>query len=64
MSRLLHRLGRWAALHHWRMIAQLEALPAHAPAWLVKLAPGAVPAGAAPGQRVRLAFGADDAWAF
>jgi putative spermidine/putrescine transport system ATP-binding protein len=49
---------------HWRMIAQLEALPAHAPAWLVKLAPGAVPAGAAPGQRVRLAFGADDAWAF
>jgi putative spermidine/putrescine transport system ATP-binding protein len=49
---------------HWRMIAQLDGPAAGSPAWLVKLAPGAVPAGAAPGQRVRLGFDPNDAWAF
>jgi putative spermidine/putrescine transport system ATP-binding protein len=49
---------------HWRMIAQLDGAPADAPAWLVKLAPGTVPAGTTPGHRVRLSFGPDDAWAF
>jgi len=49
---------------HWRMIAHLEAMTADSPAWLVKLAPGALPAGATVGQRVRLAWGPDDAWVF
>ncbi|HET9821261.1 MAG TPA: ABC transporter ATP-binding protein [Burkholderiaceae bacterium] len=48
---------------HWRMIVRLDQAPGVAP-WHVKLAPGGVPAGTAPGQRVRLGFAPDHAWAY
>ena len=49
---------------HWRMIARLDHAAADVAAWHVKLPPGGVLAGARPGARVRLAFSAEDAWAF
>ena len=49
---------------HWRMIARLDQAAADTGAWHAKLPPGTLPDGVAPGQRVRLAFGADDAWVF
>jgi putative spermidine/putrescine transport system ATP-binding protein len=48
---------------HWRLIAELEGAATPAP-WVVKLAPGAVPAALAPGSGIRLAFAAEDAWVF
>jgi len=49
---------------HWRVIARLDpALAPGAEPWLVKLPPDALPAGLAVGDRVRLGFRPDDAWA-
>jgi len=48
---------------HWRMIVRLDHAADAAP-WHVKLPPGAAPADAAPGARVRLGFAPEDAWAF
>jgi len=49
---------------HWRMIARLDHAASDAATWHVKLPAGSAPAGARPGARVRLAFSAEDAWAF
>jgi len=49
---------------HWRMIARLDQAAKDAAPWHVKLPPGALPPGAAPGERIRLGFAAEDAWAF
>jgi putative spermidine/putrescine transport system ATP-binding protein len=46
---------------HRRLIAELEGAATPAP-WVVKLSPGPVPAGLAPGSGVGLAFAAEDAW--
>jgi putative spermidine/putrescine transport system ATP-binding protein len=46
---------------HWRVVARLPGLQT---TWFAKLAPGALPAGLAPGQALELAFRGEDAWLF
>jgi putative spermidine/putrescine transport system ATP-binding protein len=59
---------------HWRLVMRLnegegessgdDERTSSAPQWFAKITPAALPAGLCPGQRLRLAFRADDAWVY
>ncbi len=49
---------------HWRLVVKLDGAAEADATWFAKLAPGALPAGLAPGQPLALAFDPQHAWLF
>jgi putative spermidine/putrescine transport system ATP-binding protein len=48
---------------HWRLVLKLHE-DEEAPPWFAKIAPSALPPGLSPGQRLQVAFRAEDAWVY